>query len=1436
MDYVQFVHGLLLLLLALALYRIRKAPQCQLPWPWLAWFGLLHGATEWLDLFAFGQGVPASVRLPWLVLSTASWGLLLEFARRVRRRQGDWSPGAWLHLAPAGLIALATLAGGLPFDTSACYCLGLPGAILAGLGLWREASHVEVRFPRALRWAGAAMLVYGLGAALLAPPLSSADGWTGSLCLQALPGIVLPCLMTLCIMVCGWGLHVAYELQPAAPEHIGRFRRLLIPVGLALLVSLGGVAVHWQGQAADSQLRIDLLSQATAIARAIDSRDLRNLSFSTADKQRSSYQRLHGHFSLYGQTLPDARWLYLMATRGDQIVFGMDVDLCPTDHGRAPAQPGEPYTEVSAEVRAGIAANRPFTEGPSGDRWGNFVSAFAPVVDKDTGQTRAVVGLDIEASTWSAHVARRRLYAIAATLLLIATLTAGGLLLDYRRQPGAVPQGLACVEAYVTAAFGILLSLIAAIVAHDVQTRDYRATLSQLGEVHARRLTDVARHLPEFNAQRMKTLLSPAQSCGENMLIDLYELQPGGTARLFVSSTPRDAARPPFAQLPADSSFQDRVQSGNVYPLFAPGKTYALVVHPAQAFFVLHPQWDRWATLLIGLVFTAMLTAFTTVLVRHRNDLERQVRLRTAELHASRERFAQIAEYSREIIWEFDLDGRFTYVSQACLALLGFTEAEVVGNWRFYDFSPEAGREAFRQEYMDFVRHGQAFSNHHVAVVAKDGSVLTFSINGAPIFDAAGHVVGYRGSSRDITEQQRTEHELRASEARLRVITDAAQDAILTMDAQGRLCFWNPAAERILGYSPAEALGRSLHELLAPERCLPAHAAAYPKFLRNGRGAAMGKTLELHARRKDGKEIAVSMSLSAIQVEGQWHAVGILRDVTEQKRAEDALRESEARFRALFESSPDGVLFVVPPSRILAANPAACRILKTTAEELCRGTCDQLIATLQPALSAAVKSRDSGGRVDTELWFHRDDGAEFPCEVTAVVLPGVPLRLSVAFRDVSRRKTAEHELQQSKQRLERSVQELEAARHAAEMATRAKSEFLANMSHEIRTPMTAILGFTDLLLNEAGLDRAPAHRVNSLKTIERNGQHLLALINDILDLSKIEAGKLETERARCAPLEVLSDVASMMRARAEAKALRLVTEVKGPLPVNILTDPLRLRQILVNLVSNAIKFTDAGEVRIAVALVSAQDAPRLRLDVIDTGIGMSDEQTAKLFQPFTQVASSSTRRFGGTGLGLTISKRLVEALGGTIEVYSTPGRGSTFRITVDPGPLDGVPIQWETIPGTAFTPVRPAAAQQSTEPVIQLQGRVLLAEDGEDNQRLFTYLLRKAGAEVSAVENGQLALEAAVAAMNAGQPFDVILMDMQMPLMDGYTATRALRDRGYTHPIVALTAHALSDDRARCVDAGCDDYLRKPIQRQTLLRTVAEWIVRVRGRATQATT
>ena len=389
----------------------------------------------------------------------------------------------------------------------------------------------------------------------------------------------------------------------------------------------------------------------------------------------------------------------------------------------------------------------------------------------------------------------------------------------------------------------------------------------------------------------------------------------------------------------------------------------------------------------------------------------------------------------------------------------------------------------------------------------------------------------------------------------------------------------------------------------------------------------------------------------------------------------------------------------------------------------------------------------------------------------------------------------------------RAAEELRKTRKQAVAANQAKSRFLASMSHEIRTPMTAILGYADLLMDPK---INASSQNNYAAVIRRNGEHLLALINNVLDLSKIEAGKLALDMQQCSIMSLLAEVASVMRPRAAQHGISLSLEYAGAMPETILTDAARLRQAVINVVGNAIKFTERGGVRIAASFSPnlCGDQPAVQIDVTDTGIGIREEALSTLFQPFSQGFLTDAGKCSGTGLGLTISRQIVHLLGGRLTVASEWGRGSTFTLIVPSGSLkDTRMIE------------RPAEAVRDTADHAQafpLKGmRVLLAEDGYDNREFVRDVLHRAGADAKCVENGQQAVAEAEAAT-----FDVILMDMNMPQMDGYEATRLLRSRGYSRPILALTANAMSDDGDRCKEAGCNEHLAKPIDRAQLIRSL----------------
>lgn len=390
--------------------------------------------------------------------------------------------------------------------------------------------------------------------------------------------------------------------------------------------------------------------------------------------------------------------------------------------------------------------------------------------------------------------------------------------------------------------------------------------------------------------------------------------------------------------------------------------------------------------------------------------------------------------------------------------------------------------------------------------------------------------------------------------------------------------------------------------------------------------------------------------------------------------------------------------------------------------------------------------------------------------------------------------------------LETTIQRIESERIAAEHAAEARTRFLVHMGHEIRTPMTAILGFADLL---GGDTLSAPERAEHGRAVRRNADHLLQMLNELLDASKLESGKMTIEATACDPLACIDDAIAILRPAARTKGLALSRTLRSDIPGTILSDPLRLRQIMLNLMTNAIKFTEHGEVGIDIEA----DAPAigrertLTIRVCDTGPGMTAEQCREVFEGFNQADSSIARKFGGTGLGLSISRQLAELMGGTLTCSSMPGAGSTFTLVLKATPAV-----------TNSTPAPTAPARDTSRSLDGL--RILIAEDGIDNERLIRTHLARAGAEVISVLDGAAAVKVLLNPTPAAPAFDVVLMDVEMPVLDGLKATRILRARGYSRPIVAMTAHDSDSHRHLCLEAGCSDHFVKPIRRELLIDSV----------------
>lgn len=808
-------------------------------------------------------------------------------------------------------------------------------------------------------------------------------------------------------------------------------------------------------------------------------------------------------------------------------------------------------------------------------------------------------------------------------------------------------------------------------------------------------------------------------------------------------------------------------------------------------------------------------------------ELTRVVHLRTSQLIAERQlrdrekSYRNIVENMQDVVYRADLDGRLTYISTAHKDVFGYDSVDEMLGRRVAEFYvyPEQ-----RAGFLKALQEGRGrVRNYELLLKRRDGSPVPVMVNSTLRYNDAGERLGLEGVFTDISQRKEFESRLRRGKENFREFFDTLNDMCVVFTLEGDILRTNRSMKRVFGYTEDEFRSMNISDI---------HARESRQDTEEMMAAALeGRQVErvLQIVIKGGQNVPVRVRGWRGEWDGRPCLFGIGKDVSEELEARE-------RFEKLFQGNPALMaLSSMEGGAFLEVNKAFLAALGFRRDEVIGKTATQLGIFVDEQGQQRVKDllKEQGRVQDKELQVRCKDGTIkdglFSGEILHIARQ---TRFLTVMIDITARKAAEEELRNINAMLEEETARASQLAAEAKEASAAKSEFLANMSHEIRTPMNGVIGMTSLLMDTDLDDMQRKYAA----IVQSSGASLLALLDDILDISKIEAKKLNLEEVEFDLQELLDDVSAIIALRAKEKGVGFETHLEPEVPLTLSGDPKRLRQVLLNLTTNAVKFTEDGEVGVDVS-VQRRDGPGavLRFEVRDTGVGIPRARRDSLFDMFTQVDGSTARKHGGTGLGLAISKQLTQLMGGQIGVESQEGEGSTFWFTVH------LQVPKSVGEGGAETRQRchrkeTPKAEEDDEPMDtkrlrrrRLAGstRILLAEDNRINQKVAVGLLEKFGFSCDVVSNGVQAVKAL-----ATRAYDLVLMDVQMPEMDGYSATRAVRrftgrSSSRRVPIIAMTAHAMQDDREKCLQAGMDDYLAKPVTADALRDKLDTWLARL---------
>lgn len=773
---------------------------------------------------------------------------------------------------------------------------------------------------------------------------------------------------------------------------------------------------------------------------------------------------------------------------------------------------------------------------------------------------------------------------------------------------------------------------------------------------------------------------------------------------------------------------------------------------------------------------------------------------------AEARRLAQVAAKTHNSVMITHIDGRLVWVNDGFTRITGYSLQEVIGKKPGSVLQgPTSSHVAIRQ-MREAIAAGRGFQTE-VINYTKFGKLFHQAIDCQPVSED-GCLSGFIAIGTDITERVRLETGLRDREHRMRSVFEHVLDGIIAIDETGVIEMANPAAERIFGYSAVELLGANI-SMLMPSLHRDQHDAYLSNYLSTGERKVIGVGRQVPGRRKDGTEFPLDLAVSEVRIDGRRQYIGILRDITERCLVEEMAHKSRRQLLDLTGNIP-GAVFQFRKTEPTAAPGVALigrfLFISDGLESLCGRTAQEvtensqlLLESVYPADARAVRDelrRSLSTDTTFSCTYRVQRGAELRWLSTTAV-PKVQELGDLVWNGVIMDVTA---VKEAEIKLAKYADELAITAVRAQAAVKAKSEFLATMSHEIRTPMNGVIGMTGLLLETA----LSADQRELAETIRNSGEALLCIINDVLDFSKIEAGKLDLESHPFELRLLLEESLDLVAGMAHRRKLEICALVEDGVPPCVFGDPSRLRQILLNLLSNAIKFTESGEVILSARMTDqGLDACHIHFAVRDTGIGMTEETKGRLFESFSQADSSTTRRYGGTGLGLAISKRLVNLMGGDIGVDSSPGVGSSF---------------WFTVPLKRADQVPAAASLES------LRGkRALVVDDNRTSRSILQKQLGNAGMAVTVEASGADALTRLEEAAGRGLPFDLGVLDLHMPMMNGLMLTKEIRCREALRDmtLVILASDQNTEEVAEASQMGVNTFLLKPVRQASLLKAIA---------------